>query len=176
MIGYSILFFRGFLKFFSSLPPSSLLSVLNPQPQLSRHLTISHAVPVCASSLKNFFLLFFKLLNATPWPLYGSHRGGKCENKKKRKVKSEIVSVLKWLWPIPRWRESVFVMAFSVLPLELCPVNSKNCVSFPSGQVCPILHSTDRGHGGAGKASRSGRKARTLYWVLQRHFVLMITV
>lgn len=87
MIGYSILFFRGFLKFFSSLPPSSLLSVLNPQPQLSRHLTISHAVPVCASSLKNFFLLFFKLLNATPWPLYDSHRGESVRIKKKKSEK-----------------------------------------------------------------------------------------
>lgn len=35
------------------------------------------------------------------------------------------------------------MMAFTVLPLELCSVHRKNCVSFPSGQGSLLLHGTD---------------------------------
>ncbi len=45
------------------------------------------------------------------------------------------------------------MMAFMALQLAIIPVNSKNCVSFSSGQECPLLHSTDRGQGDDGKSS-----------------------
>lgn len=57
---------------------------MNLQPQLLRHLTISHAVPACAL-LKNFFLLL-KNFWIQVYFCCTAATGGKCENKKKEIV------------------------------------------------------------------------------------------
>lgn len=164
-----------------SLPP--FLSTSNPQPHLSRHLTISHAVPRLQIAEKKkktqTFSSFWKTSEYNSAPAVQQPQGEIWGGKKKKnpsKMKREIVSVLKWLWPIPRRRRKCLCDGFlRVAPASALSRQQQELRHFsPSGQkkVPSLLFSTgytQRTGWRLERETEESRKKGVLFIIWQPH-------